>query len=252
MYFLATENTPLAHPLTEVLEVKAAVVAGEYIRQIQESRDTEKTKSLLQDVVRANLSQVLSNQAFAEAVFEDVLARVERRLANVRTALESVMPHAPEEKKPDLDLVLAKKISDMGLSVRTMNALEFGGIQTLQDLVLQSGYTIMMIRNLGELGWMEILQKLAEFRLTTGYASVDQIKVARMEEKQDDENIESLSFSAYARRALSALRVRTFKDVRALTIDALVALPGCGSRTIMELCETFGKANVFLAKSKAS
>jgi hypothetical protein len=67
-----------------------------------------------------------------------------------------------------LDEILARKISDLGVSNRTKNALAAHGIAFFCDLVQMSEKEIRHIPNLGRKGILEINAALARFELNLG------------------------------------------------------------------------------------
>lgn len=63
----------------------------------------------------------------------------------------------------DNELLAKVKIKDVGLSVRTFNALSRAGIKTLYDIVILESTGLKRIKNIGRHGYNEIVSKLIEY-----------------------------------------------------------------------------------------
>lgn len=67
-----------------------------------------------------------------------------------------------------LEYELSRHVSDIGISVRTANALETRGIFTVKDLLMQTKADIISIPNLGEKSYFEIMAALKKVGFEPG------------------------------------------------------------------------------------
>ena len=67
---------------------------------------------------------------------------------------------------PELDSILATKVEDMDLTVRSFNCLMRADIKTVGDLVSKTEEEIMKVRNLGRKSLDEVKDKLKSMGLS--------------------------------------------------------------------------------------
>src|SRR5262245_34698068 len=65
----------------------------------------------------------------------------------------------------DSEILSAKPLSDLGLSVRVTNSLEAGGVTSVGELCKRSADELLNIRHFGETTLSEVRQRLAEVGL---------------------------------------------------------------------------------------
>jgi DNA-directed RNA polymerase subunit alpha len=80
--------------------------------------------------------------------------------------------HSQSRSRGGIDAALEAKlnmpISELRLSVRASNCLEFDNIQSVRDLVQKTEDQLMEIRNFGETTLVEVRQMLSEMGLHLG------------------------------------------------------------------------------------
>ena len=139
-------------------------------------------------------------------------------------------------------------IDDIGLSVRSRNALRREGIDTVEDLLDQTEETLMGIRNLGVKSVNEILLKIDEYRqILNGLSGSpdgagNNGSLPVNEEKDDDITkdpakilIDDIDLSVRSRNALRRAGISTVEDLLDQTEETLLSIRNLGVTSAKEI-----------------
>lgn len=87
-------------------------------------------------------------------------------LSNALKAVGAQVNVAIDNPDAELAVLLARKIEDVGFSIRAFNCMKRAGIETLKDLTEKTENEMIKIRNLGRKAFNEIKEKMLSFGLT--------------------------------------------------------------------------------------
>jgi DNA-directed RNA polymerase subunit alpha len=94
-----------------------------------------------------------------------------------------------DEEEEKIKAILATRVDELELSVRSSNCLKNANIKTIGDLVKKTEEEIAKTRNFGKKSLMEIKEKLKEWNLTLGVTDIrvlkNTIKFRQMKEEKD-------------------------------------------------------------------
>lgn len=94
-----------------------------------------------------------------------------------------------DEEEEKIRAILATRVDELELSVRSSNCLKNANIKTIGDLVKKTEEEIAKTRNFGKKSLMEIKEKLKEWNLTLGVTDIrvlkNTIKFRQMKEEKD-------------------------------------------------------------------
>ncbi len=126
----------------------------------------------LGDLIKRTEAELLSYKNFGETSLQeikDILAQKGLRLGMGRDE-QTASVQAAARTLLGIDLergdVLSKGIDDLELSVRSRNAMQMLGVDTLGDLTRLSEKDLMQVKNFGQTSMNEVKEKLAEFGLS--------------------------------------------------------------------------------------
>ena len=94
-----------------------------------------------------------------------------------------------DEEEEKIRAILATRVDELELSVRSSNCLKNANIKTIGDLVKKTEEEIAKTRNFGKKSLLEIKEKLKEWNLTLGVTDIrvlkNTIKFRQMKEEKD-------------------------------------------------------------------
>ena len=141
-----------------------------------------------------------------------------------------------------------KSIDDIGLSVRSLNALHREGIHTAGDMLECTEESLFQMKNLGRKSVEEILGKIDEIKGTDADSDVPDkhpvYELMHMQEyqslilqyvKANDIEIEDLGLSARPKNRLKAKRYKKLSDIVFLTKEDLLKMRAMGEGSAYEI-----------------
>lgn len=171
-----------------------------------------------------------------------------------------------------LTRILAIKLEDFNLSVRTQNCLKRANIIFLGDLIQKTEYDLLKVKNFGESSLKEIKQLLKELDLRLGvnsfalisilsddifdkYILVEDKNRPTISKKEVKNNIsykiEELNFSVRTINCLKSEKIYYVSDLVEQNESQLLSIPNFGKKCLLEVLNELGKLNLSLGESSA-
>lgn len=125
----------------------------------------------LGDLLRITEAELMSYKNFGESSLEEIKRMLKNHNMRLGQGLEDAHRAARRQiadrlKGTGKEVVLAKPVSDLQLSVRARKALQLLNIQTLGDLVSHTEAELMGVKNFGQTSLVEVKERLGEYGLT--------------------------------------------------------------------------------------
>jgi DNA-directed RNA polymerase subunit alpha len=124
----------------------------------------------LGELLRYTESELMSYKNFGESSLDEIKIMLEERNLRLGQGLEDVHRSARRQitdklKGTGKEVMLAKPVTDLKLSVRARKALQLLDIQSLGDLVSHTEAELMGVKNFGATSLVEVRERLVELGL---------------------------------------------------------------------------------------
>jgi DNA-directed RNA polymerase subunit alpha len=124
----------------------------------------------LGDLLRITEAELMSYKNFGDSSLEEIKRMLKNHSLRLGQGLEDAHRAARRQiadrlKGTGKEVVLAKPVSDLQLSVRARKALQLLNIQTLGDLVSHTEAELMGVKNFGQTSLVEVKERLGEYGL---------------------------------------------------------------------------------------